>query len=137
MAKERNLPQVCIMEDDVCFPAKDGFAYWMTWEPENYDIYLAGTYGSRKPCLYPIGLHCYLIRSRFYDAFLNVYPTKHIDTAMEGLGRFEVCYPMAAIQRPGWSANNKKLVNFNVSLKKEDVYFGQEAHLFTNFPKFE
>jgi hypothetical protein len=147
MAKDAKLEKVCIMEDDVLFPAKDGFNYFMALEPNRYDIYTAGTYGgyarqteSSNPCLivpYPVGLHCYLIHSQFYDKFLSIDPTKHIDTALEGLGTFKLCYPMAAIQRPGWSSNNRKDVNFNLCLKKEDVYFGQEAYIFTYFPKFD
>jgi hypothetical protein len=109
----------------------------MAHEPEHYDIYLAGSYGGWNPCLYPVGLHCYLIQDHFYNIFLGIDPTKHIDTALEGKGLFKLCYPMAAIQRPGFSANNRKAVNFNLCLKKEDVYFGQEAHLFEKFPKFE
>lgn len=146
MAQREKCGKVCIMEDDVLFPAVDGFNYFMAKEPPYYDLWLGGGYGGRIEgwderfyirTPYPVGLHCYLIHSRFYDKFLNIDPTKHIDTALEGLGTFKLCYPMAAIQRPGYSANNKKAVNFNVCLKKEDVYFGQEAHLYEKFPKFE
>jgi hypothetical protein len=71
----------------------------------------------------PTGLHCYIIAQRYYDTFLATDPAVHIDTAQQK-GLFKVCYPMAAIQRPGWSWNNKEIVNYNTNLNPKDVYGG-------------
>lgn len=138
MAKVAQLEEVCIMEEDVHFPARDGFFHWIEHRPKVFDIYLAGTYGSRNgdTVQYPIGLHCYLIHSRFYDKFLSIDPTKHIDTALEGLGVYKVIYPYAAIQRPGFSANKRKDVDYNIILGPEDIYRGRQDDVFTTFPDY-
>lgn len=150
-AADAGLPEVAIAEDDVYFPADDGWKYFLANKPKAFYLYLGGCYCnlivSRKTesdgqwirvdwgkhyhptrttiersVLSPVGLHCYIINERYYRTFLNTDPTAHIDTAQKGV--FKVCYPMAAIQRPGWSANNLENVNYNTILKPEDVYGG-------------
>lgn len=128
MAKAQNLPEVCILESDAQFPAPDGWQYFLENKPATFDIYLGGAYGlsGLQPGARRIisweGMHCYIIHSRFYDRFLSVPEDQHIDVAMDGLGVYYVCYPFAAIQRPGWSATSKQEVNYNRLLSKEDVY---------------
>lgn len=122
-AKRRQEASCLVMEDDVCFPAPDGFAYFLQRKPVDFDLYVAGTYGgvkAGKP-LSNVGLHCYLIHEKYYNRFLSTDPTAHIDTAQDGAD-IHVCYPMAALQRPGWSWNNKSSVNYNTLLKPADVY---------------
>lgn len=138
MAKQAKLDEVVIMEDDVHFPAPDGFFHWMRQKPKTFDIYLAGTYGSRNGDVvpYPIGLHCYIIHSRFYDKFLSIDPTKHIDIALEGLGIFKICYPYCAIQRPGFSSNKRANVDYNTILQVCDIYTGSDGDFFTTFPDY-
>ena len=96
-------------------------------------MYLAATYGQRNGDMapYPVGLHAYFIHSSFYDEFLALPPYRHIDTALEGKGPFHVCYPYAAIQRKGWSANLRKEVDYNQSLQENDLYTGVDPDLFT------
>ena len=129
-AKYKGLPEVCIMESDVMFPAADGWEYFLRNKPDSFDLYLAGTYGDfdyhteggyyvRRPA----GFHCYIIHEKYYDKFLATPPELHIDDAQEGW--FSLCYPFAALQRPGWSATAKRKVNYNNDLlnnRKEDVY---------------
>lgn len=128
-AKENKMDAICIMEDDTMFPAVDGWSQFAKQFfdniPDSYDLYMAGTYsviepGNKVTC--PVGLHCYIINSRFYSKFLSIPDNVHIDTGLQGLGEFYVCHPMVALQREGFSANNKTHVNYNTSLKKEDVY---------------
>lgn len=127
-AMEKELKEVCIMEDDVMFPAIDGFRYFVRNKPKKYDMYFAGTYlpfqKGEQLCKIngAVGFHCYIIHEKFYEMFLSVPSNKHIDTAMDGLGDYYVCYPMAALQRPGFSSNNNAEANYNVGLSKEDVY---------------
>lgn len=129
MAKERDMPEVCILEDDAMFPAANGFQHWMDETPTgDWDLYLGGTYsghnGGRVEKIN--GLHCYIIRQRFYETFLSVDPTKHIDAILDGLGDYRVVYPYVAIQRPSWSANNNEDVDYNVVLRPEDIYYGDD-----------
>lgn len=134
LAKFNKLKEVCIMEDDVQFPAADGWDYFLKKMPKMaFDIYLACTYGevifglpyiegdksawAKVPC----GFHCYVIRERHYNRFLAVPEEAHIDTG-QAMGTYPVCYPFAAIQRPGWSGNARKEVDYNTKLNKKEVY---------------
>lgn len=133
-AKHKNLPEVCIMESDVMFPAIDGWEYFLRDMPQAFDIHLAGVYSNsmdkfRTTSLFThhhtvsniSGFHCYIVKSRYYDKFLEVPDDLHIDDAQQG-GIYSVCYPFAAIQRPGWSANAKAKVDYNTGLIPQDVY---------------
>ncbi len=123
-AKERGLKEVCIAEDDLMFPAADGWAYFLKNKPETYDLYLGATYVVPISNNIICGFHLYMVHEKFYDSFLSVPDTAHIDTAMADLkGDYKYCYPFAALQRPGLSANNKgQIVNYNKLLSPEDIY---------------
>jgi hypothetical protein len=123
-AKDNNLPEILIGEDDLMFPANDGYQYFLRNKPEDYDLYLAATYTLPITNNIVCGFHLYFIHSRFYDTFLATPDDVHIDSHMTELnGKYVFCYPMAALQRPGRSANNPgEKVNYNNQLKAEDVY---------------
>lgn len=129
--KRQGATEVCIMEDDVMFPSEIGWAYFLGNKPLEFDLYLGGCYSKittgivEKSIVYtetPVGLHCYIIHERYFNQFLNTDPREHIDTAQGDKGVFKVCYPMPALQRKGWSANNCAKVDYNTLLKPEDVY---------------
>lgn len=127
-AKEDGIKECCIAEDDLKFESENGWEWFLKNKPEVYDIYAAGSYMSftrpqepgalRVECI--VGFHLYFIHEKFYDSFLATKDTEHIDTAQKG--DLYVCYPFAAIQRPGFSANNKSQVNYNAVLMPEDIY---------------
>lgn len=133
-AKERGAREVCIAEDDVYFPAPDGWQYFLKKKPSDYRIYLGGCYSPvgvfvdvpTKTFSYivqnPVGLHLYFIHECYFDEFLATNPSKHIDTAQEGI--FDVCYPFAALQRAGFSSNNMSYADYNTILNSEDIYAG-------------
>lgn len=125
-AKDNLLDSITIFEDDVMFPAVDGFSRYMSLTPESYDIYLGGCYNfNLKPGNIVenfTATHCYTVHSRFFDKFLAASEDVHIDTALNGLGTYVLHYPIVAIQRPGYSANNLGFADHNQMLKKEDVY---------------
>jgi len=135
-AKDEGMEDICVMEDDVCFPAKDGLQYFFNNAPKfPWRMYLAGAYAVEwyKPVqglvTHFVGMHCYLMNSIFYDIFLAIPNDKHIDTFVSDMIKeHEIavycCKPMAAIQRAGWSANNMKEVDYNYILKPEDIYHG-------------
>lgn len=144
-AKEEGLEEVCILESDVVFPAPDGWEYFLKNKPNVFDLYLGGIYdnlerlrrleqqfGAQAMAL-PItgfsGFHCYIIHSRYYDRYLGLPDAAHIDGAQAGQGVHYCCYPFAAIQRPGWSAiNKKKDTNYNYILQPGDVYGDASAY---------
>ena len=124
-AKERGLKSVIIGEQDLHFTAKHSWEYFLKNKPDDFDIYLCGTYivpiENKKIC----GFHLYEVSEKFYDKFLSVSPTEHIDTAVCNLGGdYHFCYPFPAIQRAGYSFNNKDQVNYNSVLDPKDIYNG-------------
>lgn len=134
-AKGNNLEEICIMEDDVHFPAKDGWEYFLNRKPPfEYNLYLGGHYGDVVPitkapylnlasCARPNGLHCYIIHQRFYDTFLATPDDVHIDDAQTEQPLY-VCFPFAAVQRAGWSANAKSIVDYNHDIRKKKWVYG-------------
>ncbi len=141
-AKDHLLPEICIMEEDVMFPAQDGWRYFLDNKPHEFDLYLAGAYGLndaaftrilKKPGAVAVhnfaGLHCYIIRNTYYDKFLSLDENQHIDN-QPGMGRFFVCAPFAALQRPGYSYNAKRTVDYNSDrriLPPECIYYGTQS----------
>lgn len=130
-AKDRCEKECIIMEDDCYFPAKDGWQYFLKNKPADFDIYISGNYLIHEPEHYKepllkvkayVGNHCIIISEKYYDTFLATPDELHIDTEQSGKGDFYVCYPFAALQRPGFSTNNKAMVNYNAILKQEWVY---------------
>ena len=130
-AKDEGLYRVVIMEQDIWFPRKDGWEYFIKNEPNDYDIYLGGSYLPDNRFEYKapltkinsyVGHHCVMVHNRYYDRFLDTPEDKHIDTAQEGKGEFYLCYPMPALQRPGFSSNNMTQVDYNKILDPKDIY---------------
>lgn len=122
-AKGLGLKEICIAEEDLMFPNENGWDYFLEHKPKSYDLYLACTYippiSNNKIC----GFHLYFISEKFYDAFLSAPDKEHIDTAMDNLnGDYHFCYPFPALQRSGFSANNKAVVNYNAILNENDIY---------------
>ena len=122
-AKLVGLKEVVVAEQDLQFTDKGAWEFFLSNKPENYKLYLWGSYvtpiSNNKVC----GFQLYIIHESFYDKFLSVPDDSHIDTAMDSLNdTYDYCYPFPALQRPGFSANNKDQVNYNSILKKEDIY---------------
>lgn len=140
-AVDHYLPEICIMEEDVMFPAPDGWQYFQANKPSSFDLYLGGTYGLNKKALDRVadgagpveihnfaGLHCYIINNSYYTKFLSLPEDKHIDD-QPGLGLFYVCAPFAALQYPGWSSNARRTVDYNCderSLPQKCIYYGKD-----------
>jgi hypothetical protein len=124
-AKENNLKEVCIAEQDVFFPTENGWSYYLNHKPKEYDLYLGGTYLNdlgdfNRVC----GFHLYMVREQFYDVFLAIDDLLHIDTAIDEIRKsynFKVCRPFVALQRAGFSANNQAHVDYNVMLNEKYI----------------
>jgi hypothetical protein len=136
-ANRQDMPEICIMEEDVMFTAPDGWQYFLTHKPAEFDLYLGGAYGlseAEYACVAsgsgPVrierfaGLHCYMISQRYYDTFLNLPTQMHIDN-QPGMGVFYVCAPFAALQHPGWSSNVRRLdTDYNCNISPQCIYYG-------------
>ncbi len=126
-AKELGLPEVCIAEDDLMFTAAGAWRYFLEQKPppEEYDLYLGGTYIRPYDPLHVCGFHLYFVSAKFYDRYLSVPAADHIDTAMDSISgekQYKLCYPMVALQRAGFSQNNMAEVNYNIVIDKKDLY---------------
>lgn len=125
-AQANNLPMIAIFEQDIQFSRPGAWTHFLKEMPESFDLYFGGTYApidinnGRIWC--PVGLHCYIIAQKFYSTFLRVNTTTHIDTTLEGLGDFRTCFPMIALQRPGYSFNNRRVENYNINIPKEHIW---------------
>lgn len=108
-AMQEGLPEVLIFEDDIRFPAIDGFQYYLSKKPVDYDLYLGGVYRGDIDENFETrrytGQICYFIHERYYDLFLATDERLDIDGAQAFRGKFVVCYPFAAIQHNGFSIN--------------------------------
>ena len=124
-AKESGLPEVIIAEDDIKFPAEDGYKYFLSKKPDSFDLYLGGIYRGEikdgKTTDFS-GLHLYIISAKFYDTFLSIDETKHLDTELKDKGDYHVCYPFAAIQYSGFSDVERSKTNFEGLLKDKLIY---------------
>lgn len=130
-AQENKLKEVCIIEDDCCFPAEDGWQRFLANKPKDYSVYIGGTYLVHEPEKWQpplikvdawVGNHCIIVSEAYYDRFLGVSDKEHIDTAQSGLGDFYCVFPFVALQRPGFSSNAMQQVNYNSLLKPEWIY---------------
>lgn len=131
-AKENNLDEVQIAEQDLFFTSPNSYKYFIENKPKEFDVYISGSYltDNRNEYKSPlikvrewVGNHLIIVHSKYYDIFLNIPDNNHVDTIQSGLGDFYVCFPYIGLQRPGRSANNNnELVNYNNILPKEYIY---------------
>lgn len=130
-AKDEGLKECCIWEDDNYFPSEKGWDYFLSNKPKEYDLYIGGSYlkDNRIEYVSPIvkvnsyvGNHCIIIHEKYYDTFLSTPTNEHIDTAQDKKGDFYLCYPMAALQRSGFSSNNMAVCDYNAILEEKDIY---------------
>lgn len=125
-AKDTGLPEICIMEDDVQFTNNDSFAYFLRNKPEDFDIYLSGIYVGeiKEDNTVDVfsGFHCYIVKQKFYDKYLDTPVDAHIDRSLGGLGKYVVCNPFIAIQYNGYSYNTKMDMNYDSLLEGRELY---------------
>ncbi len=125
-AKEQELNEVCIAEQDLFFPSPNGWNYFLENKPKEFDVYIGGNYlfdnrVEYKPPLVKVnawtGNQLIIISERYYDRWLATPEGQHIDTAQDGKGEFYCCFPYPALQIPSRSANNGwQMLNYNAML---------------------
>jgi len=115
-AKDNELPEVLIMEDDIKLLGEGAFKYFMDNKPKSYDLYLAGIFlgllQEDNTVKEFTGMTCYFVNEKFYDTFLGVEEKIHIDAALSNLGDYKVCVPFVAIQHDGFSQNTNSFCSF-------------------------
>lgn len=126
-AKEENLEEVIVMEDDCHWVVPGAFEYFLNKKPSAYDLYLSSImWGKIRPDNSVddyAGNQCYFIHRRFYDTFLESHPLKDIDRAVARKGRFIVCQPFASIQHETVSGNRVKKIHRNIKFYRKRTFF--------------
>ena len=124
--QETRQPHGCIAEDDLLWCGGPGawqhFLAGMQALPPDWEIYLAGissgrvdpqNLGTVRRVTRYTGHHLYIVRDRLYERILGCPAGQHLDV---WLGRQDTkaycCWPLAAIQAPGYSANRKRVVDY-------------------------
>jgi hypothetical protein len=129
-AADEGLEEVCIFEDDIFFPSPDGWRYFLSNKPKEYDLYLGGltrgTIDENKITERYTGQFCYFIHDKYYDTFLRTDEKMDIDGAQNGKGDFHGCYPYACFCYPGWSDNYGGQMDYSHILIGKEIYgFGR------------
>lgn len=135
-AMDMNAKEVCILEDDIWFTSKDSFQRFLDLYkkvPEEADLFFAGCYDGKftpVPELEGIakgsnrlsGLHCYIVREKFYYKFLSAEENYNLDfwlTDSKFGNAISYCaYPFVALQHDGYSDNIKQVTQHNSQIDK-------------------
>jgi len=114
-AKENNLGEIFIAEDDCVFSSYQSFEYFIKKKPENFDLYLGMVYSAQVDDCHRIlngysGNTLVCIHKNFYDFFLSAPNDVHMDRwcgqhAFEKL--YYVCHPFVCKQLNGYSDNRR------------------------------
>ena len=133
-AKNNNLPNILILEDDVIFRdnAREYADECIKNIPEDYDLLLGGLYDSLK--LESVnnfwnkterfcGLHFYIVNEKAYDKILAYNGETHIDKYMVRFAKLNsyVTKKHFAIQRVGFSDNVKRNVDYSILLERFEL----------------
>jgi len=110
-ARDVNLPEVLIGEDDLHFVSDGAYNFFLKNKPVDFDVYLGGIYSGEIKTDNTVNdfaaLTLYIVNKRYYDIFLNLPENIHLDRAMRYTGRFVVCHPFVVKQHNGFSDNLK------------------------------
>lgn len=129
-AKDNNLPFTIICEDDVKFFAPNAFKYFIDNTPQDYDLFFSMIYvgditDNRITSAFS-GMTMYAINNRFYDFFLSLPESIHIDRELGKYAdqfKFMVCDKFVAEQIPGKSDNSHTVTtSYRPYLKGRKIY---------------
>ncbi|MBL7722501.1 MAG: hypothetical protein JNK27_00060 [Chitinophagaceae bacterium] len=127
-AKQSCLKQITIAEDDIKFTTKGAWDYYISNQPEIFDLYLGGViWGDieKENLVHDFsGTSLYTIHEEFYDVLLSINPGIDFDRQLAGKGLFKVCTPMVALQQSGYSDNRKQFVDFSRYTSRYHLYQG-------------
>lgn len=132
-AKEKGLPNVCVMEDDVCFYGKGAFDFFVSNIPDEYDIFL-GSLSNGKPDDHGVvkwfrGMSLYIVNNCFYDTFLAANEKLDIDAALANKGLFRVCPEVVCYQADGYSYHKKAVKQYSRLTNQYKRYVSKEEDI--------
>lgn len=133
-AKSKGLPQVIIAEDDIRFSAAGSWKYYLSQMPKEFDLFCGVVYaGEVDPQTNRIistkGMSgtntLYTIHEKFYNFFLAIDESKHLDRELGRFGninKYYVCNPMVCYQIGGFSDNFKRWYYYEDYLENKKLY---------------
>lgn len=121
LAREQRMSMVAIGEDDLQFSDKGAWDYFLEHIPNDFDLYLGSVYegeinGYNRVTSSFCGLTLYIVHERFYQKFLSLRETNHLDRELGELSKlykFYVCSPFVVKQIDGWSDNKKRYCEYD------------------------
>lgn len=129
-AKDCGYKQVLIMEDDCCFFGLGAWDYFLEHIPDDYDIYFAMIYvgnidkDNRITNVFS-GMTMYVVNERFYDFFLSLPDSCHIDRELglySNRFKFLVCDKFICYQDGSRSDNNMMTCDYSSYLAGRKIY---------------
>lgn len=132
-AKQKGLPEIMIMEDDIRFLSPNSMEIFLNVNkliPKNCDMLMAGLYdGIIDKCYSKYaavdgkisGLHCYIVKEKFYDRFIGADEDYNLDYVLSAVIKATIytAYPMLALQYDGYSYNTMKDQVYNYNIHKK------------------
>lgn len=132
-AKENKFESVCIMEDDCKFSHPDSLKYFKENMPKDFDLFFGliyqGEIGEDNRVLngFSGGLTCYVVKKSFYDTFLQVKSSWHLDNVLGEIAhkhKFYVCNPPICKQMNGYSLHHEKEMKYDQYLEGRELFSG-------------
>lgn len=131
-AKDRGLERVHIAEDDITFNCDGCWDYYLSKIPDSYDLFFSMVYLGeiRNGRLISVcsGFTMYTVHSRFYDFFLSIPDSVHIDRHLSLYSNqfeFIVIDKFVCFQNGTRSSNNFMQCDYSSYLKGRKIY-GQD-----------
>jgi len=129
-AKECGYPMTVIAEDDLLFFAPFAWDYFLSQIPDDFDLFMSMIYtGSidsenRITSVFS-GMTMYCIHQRFYNFFLELPDSCHIDREVSSYAdqfKFLVCNPFVCEQDGSRSDNNFMTCDYRPHLEGRKLY---------------
>lgn len=118
-AKNSNQKMVCIAEDDAVFTCKRAWSYFLENIPGSFDVYFGGIYSAQisdgRITNGFSGMTLYIVHERFYDFFLSIKESDHIDRQLGNFAfekEYKLCQPFIVKQMGGYSDNHRKILTY-------------------------
>jgi hypothetical protein len=129
-AKDKGLEMVCIAEDDAIFFNIGSWDYYVKNMPSEFSIFFGmiyeGTIDENNRIIVGLsGLTIYTVHESFYDIFLGLRETNHLDREIGFLCykyKFMCCDKFVAYQSDGFSDNKKQDATYGHLLKGRKLF---------------
>lgn len=137
-AKENGDEMVIVCEDDCRWFGKGAFDYFISKIPEDFDLFLTMAYVAELDADNRIkgvfsGLTCYIVHSRFYDFYLSLPDSCHLDREL-GLYakdyKFIVCDQFTAEQDGSRSDNTMMQCDYRPYLQGRKLFNNGERTIY-------